>query len=165
MKSVDCPSNLERLCISRFAEGPPSADHQCDNSGALAAYWTASVGIRRPTTTPTRSGINIVLLDTRLRPIGGHLIALGSCYECSGARGRDPVPIGRLQLLGFAVMHNHPRGDVSPSEADRTRTRRLREASALMGIRFVDHVVTTEPSRLAAGDPPFFSLREAGLVV
>jgi hypothetical protein len=34
-----------------------------------------------------------------------------------------------------------------------------------MGIRFIDYVVTTtKPSRLAAGDPRFFSFREAGLV-
>jgi hypothetical protein len=43
MKSIKLSSNLGRLCISRVAEGRPSAAHQCDNPGALAAYWAESV--------------------------------------------------------------------------------------------------------------------------
>ena len=39
------------------------------------------------------------------------------------------------QLLcsdGFALMHNHPSGDASPSRADELVTRRMVEASALI---------------------------------
>jgi DNA repair protein RadC len=61
-------------------------------------------------------------------------------------------------------MHNHPSGDVTPSEADRLLTRRVREASALMGIRLIDHLVMAQPSRVAATCRQFFSFREAGLI-
>ena len=100
-----------------------------------------------------RSGSSSSPLDTRLRQIGSHRIALGPCNECLTRVPDILRPSVVCSHYGFAVMHNHPSGDVTPSEADRTLTRRLRAASALMGIRFIDHVIMTEPSRLAAGDP------------
>jgi DNA repair protein RadC len=109
-----------------------------------------------------RSGSSSSPLDTRLRQIGSHRIALGPCNECLTRVPDILRPSVVCSHYGFAVLHNHPSGDVTPSEADRTLTPRLREASALMGVRLVYHVVTTEPSRVAAGDPLSFSLREAG---
>lgn len=39
------------------------------------------------------------------------------------------------------VTHNHPSGVAEPSRADRALTRRLREATALVDVRLLDHVV------------------------
>jgi DNA repair protein RadC len=44
----------------------------------------------------------------------------------------------------FAVAHNHPSGDPSPSASDRRVTTRLREAADTVGVRFLDHVVVTD---------------------
>jgi DNA repair protein RadC len=41
----------------------------------------------------------------------------------------------------FAVAHNHPSGDPSPSEADRCATSKLLAAARMVGLRFLDHVV------------------------
>ena len=41
-------------------------------------------------------------------------------------------------------MHNHPSGDPTPSPEDRTLTTRLREASDLVGIRLLDHLILGE---------------------
>lgn len=41
----------------------------------------------------------------------------------------------------FAVAHNHPSGDPTPSEADGRATNELREAAKTLGLRFLDHVV------------------------
>ncbi len=41
----------------------------------------------------------------------------------------------------FAVAHNHPSGDPTPSEADRRSTEILASAAQLVGLRFLDHVV------------------------
>lgn len=41
----------------------------------------------------------------------------------------------------FAVAHNHPSGDVEPSEADRRATAELRAAATVVGLRFLGHVV------------------------
>ena len=41
------------------------------------------------------------------------------------------------------VAHNHPSGSLTPSEADRAVTERLRGAGELLGITVVDHVILT----------------------
>jgi DNA repair protein RadC len=41
----------------------------------------------------------------------------------------------------FAVAHNHPSGDPTPSEADRRITAELSEAAKVVGLRFLDHVI------------------------
>ena len=38
-------------------------------------------------------------------------------------------------------LHNHPSGDPTPSDHDRTLTAQLRSAGELLGIRVIDHVV------------------------
>jgi DNA repair protein RadC len=70
----------------------------------------------------------------------------------------DPVSTGSLNasivhprevfkscLLSSAaallLVHNHPSGDPSPSAEDREITARLKEASELLGIRLLDHVI------------------------
>lgn len=44
----------------------------------------------------------------------------------------------------FAVAHNHPSGDLTPSAPDRRVTARLQEAAETVGLRFLDHVVVTD---------------------
>jgi DNA repair protein RadC len=41
----------------------------------------------------------------------------------------------------FAIAHNHPSGDPTPSPDDIALTRRVARAAELLGIEFLDHVV------------------------
>ena len=41
------------------------------------------------------------------------------------------------------VAHNHPSGEVSPSDDDMSTTRRLHEAGEILGIPLLDHIVFT----------------------
>jgi DNA repair protein RadC len=41
----------------------------------------------------------------------------------------------------FALIHNHPSGDPTPSFDDRRATTMLTEAATTVGLRFLDHVV------------------------
>ncbi len=42
----------------------------------------------------------------------------------------------------FAVAHNHPSGDPTPSGADMRATSDLAKAAATVGLRFLDHIIT-----------------------
>jgi DNA repair protein RadC len=42
------------------------------------------------------------------------------------------------------VAHNHPSGDVKPSEQDLALTKRLVEAGRLLGIPVLDHLIITK---------------------
>ncbi|MCU0858809.1 MAG: DNA repair protein RadC [Pontiellaceae bacterium] len=52
--------------------------------------------------------------------------------------------------------HNHPSGDLQPSEADRRTHEQLTEAAKILGLRVLDHVIVTKKGH--------FSFQEAGLV-
>jgi len=47
----------------------------------------------------------------------------------------------RYNAAAVILGHNHPSGNSSPSQADLTLTRRLKEALALVDIRTLDHMV------------------------
>jgi DNA repair protein RadC len=44
----------------------------------------------------------------------------------------------------FGIAHNHPSGNLEPSEADRQSTARLREGAETVGLRFLDHIIVTD---------------------
>ena len=52
--------------------------------------------------------------------------------------------------------HNHPSGDVQPSDADLRTHEQLTEAGKLLGLRVVDHVIVARKG--------YFSFQEAGLM-
>ncbi len=54
------------------------------------------------------------------------------------------------------LLHNHPSGDPSPSREDIELTARLKEASRIMEIPLLDHIII--------GDNIYISLREKGVL-
>jgi DNA repair protein RadC len=52
--------------------------------------------------------------------------------------------------------HNHPSGDLQPSDADLKTQEQLERAAKLLGIRVLDHVIVTRKG--------YFSFQEAGLI-
>ena len=105
--------------------------------------------------------LRVVLLDTKLKLLRTEEVFRGSVNECLA----HPREIFRPALLHSAyaliVVHNHPSGDPTPSDADRRLTVRLREVAELMQFRLIDHII------LGSGDggrQPWFSFREAGML-
>lgn len=47
----------------------------------------------------------------------------------------------RVNAAAVIVAHNHPSGVPEPSQADRTLTRRIQDALALVDVRLLDHFV------------------------
>ena len=103
----------------------------------------------------------VVMLDTRLRHAGTSVISKGTVDSCS-AHPRDILhPVVSRGCYGFALVHNHPSGDPTPSNADLRVTRRVNEAAQLMQVKFLDHIIIGKPS---PNREPYYSFREAGLV-
>ena len=50
------------------------------------------------------------------------------------------------RAASIIVAHNHPSGNLEPSNADREVTERLKEAGELLGISVVDHIIVTRDS-------------------
>ncbi len=103
----------------------------------------------------------VVMLDTRLRHAGTVVISQGTVDSCT-AHPRDILrPVVTRGCYGFALIHNHPSGDPTPSNADMRVTRRLLEAADLMQVKLLDHVIVGRPSPGRSG---YYSFREAGVV-
>lgn len=51
-----------------------------------------------------------------------------------------------LSATGLFVCHNHPSGQLKPSQADKTLTQQLKEATNLLNIQLLDHVIVYKDS-------------------
>jgi DNA repair protein RadC len=108
-----------------------------------------------------RESLRVLLLDTRLHLMRMEEVSLGSLNE-SVAHPREIFrPVFIYSAFAVVVVHNHPSGDPSPSDADHRLTRRLAEAARIMQITLLDHIIIGAPSD---GRSPYFSFREAGVL-
>jgi DNA repair protein RadC len=106
-----------------------------------------------------KESLRVVLLDTRYHLIDVKEISLGSVNE-SIAHPRDVFrPAVIYSAYAVIVAHNHPSGDPSPSQADHTLTRRLREAAEILQIKLLDHIIIGAPND---NRPGYFSFKEMG---
>lgn len=68
----------------------------------------------------------------------------------------DPKIIFKLALEHLAssiiLVHNHPSGNLKPSEADKDLTRRLSSAGKLLEIPILDHLIFTDAGYLSFAD-------------
>lgn len=68
----------------------------------------------------------------------------------------DPKMIFQSALLtnarGIILAHNHPSGNLKPSEADRKLTRQLQEAGKVLEIAVLDHLIITSENYYSFAD-------------
>lgn len=109
-----------------------------------------------------QESVRVVLLNQRKRLIRVEEVFIGTGNESFA----NPAEILRraivLSAQSIILVHNHPSGDPTPSHADHKVTKRLHEASALIGIELVDHIIIGSPS--AAHPSGYFSFREGGVL-
>jgi len=108
-----------------------------------------------------RESLRAVLLDAKQRIIAVPEISLGTLNE-SLAHPREIFKAAITHsAFSFILVHNHPSGDPSPSEADGRLTRRVAEASRILQIILHDHVIIGTPHKGSTG---YFSFKEAGVI-
>lgn len=132
----------------------------CDSPEKSYDLWQAVIA-SQPDHEPDKENLVVVIVNTRLVPFAWHRVSLGTVSEAQGHPREILRPVIASAGFGFILMHNHPSGDPSPSRADEAVTRRLSEASDLMQVRFIEHVIVGRPS---PGSTGYFSFREAGLI-
>jgi DNA repair protein RadC len=64
------------------------------------------------------------------------------------------APAVEQRAASVVIAHNHPSGNLEPSEEDREVTRRIADAGEILGIGLLDHLIFSRDS--------WFSFREAG---
>jgi DNA repair protein RadC len=102
-----------------------------------------------------RENFVVVLLNTKNEVLGFPTVSVGT-LSASLVHPREVFkPAIRASAAGVILAHNHPSGRIGPSREDREVTRRLKEASEIIGIEVLDHVIL--------GDG-YFSMKEQGIL-
>jgi DNA repair protein RadC len=102
----------------------------------------------------------VVLLNTRRRLIRVERLSQGT-LDTLLVHPRDVFRIAiAANASAVVLVHNHPSGDPSPSEADVRVTRELIRAGQLLKIEVIDHIIFGRSSEERVQD--FVSLRELG---
>ena len=131
-----------------------------DKPPAIYEFWKTLIAVK-PDFEPEKENVFAIMVNTRFQPIAYNLVALGSLNECIAHPREIFRPAIVSGAFGFAMTHNHPSGDPSPSEADRRLTSRIKEGAEILRLNFLDHVVIGQPG---PDRFPYFSFREAGLL-
>ncbi len=56
------------------------------------------------------------------------------------------------QAVSIILCHNHPSGNLQPSQADRELTAKIREAARLFDIKLLDHIIVSTEGYLSFAD-------------
>jgi DNA repair protein RadC len=103
---------------------------------------------------------HVLCLNTRRRLISADLIAQGT-LDSVLVHPREVFALAMTRRASAVILvHNHPSGDPSPSEADIRLTRELIQVGRLIKIEVLDHAIVGR----ATTDRPrdYVSLRELG---
>jgi proteasome lid subunit RPN8/RPN11 len=141
VKPFKFPPQPQEWKIVSLRECPTPADIQlCDTPEQAAAYWKMHIE-QHPYFNPECECLVVLILNTRRKIKGHYFVSVGTMDTVLC----EPKSVFRLAVMasaaGIIVMHNHPSGESSPSQADIQVTRDLIRGGQLLKIDVVDHVV------------------------
>lgn len=91
----------------------------------------------------------VFYLDSRSQEIQRDIISIGTLNE-SLVHPREVFENAiKKNAASIIIAHNHPSGNLEPSEDDLMITKRLAEAGKILGIEVVDHIIAAKNSFLS----------------
>lgn len=133
-----CPKEFKVIALRECPV--PEQMQLCDTPDKAAGYWREQV-TQHPAFNPEIECFVTLLLNTRRRVRGHVLISTGTLDTLLV----HPREVFRPAIIAAAaalvIMHNHPSGEPTPSEADIKVTRDLIRAGQLLKMEVLDHVV------------------------
>ncbi len=100
--------------------------------------------------------MKLLMLNSKTKLIGETNISKGTVNASLITPRELFIEALQKNAVSIIILHNHPSGDPTPSREDVLVTKRIREASLLIGIDLLDHVVI--------GDNCYISFREEGML-
>lgn len=105
----------------------------------------------------TQENLMLLALNTKFKIIATFTVSTGTI----NASMADPRDIFQRALLSNAtyiiVAHNHPSMDPTPSEEDKSITKRLVKAGKVIGIKVLDHIIL--------GDKDYYSFKRESSII
>lgn len=85
--------------------------------------------------------LKMLLLNSKNEVVKNIELKTGSINQISVAPTEILREVIKEGLEKFILIHNHPSGDPTPSEADLNFTKKVEECSKLFKLNFLDHIV------------------------
>lgn len=132
-------NRLSSLDVKKFVEQMPAYNVVGQKIENPVDFAKTLVGLR----SPYQESLKIVLLNKDQVVLHSQVLYVGTIDTTSVSF----ADVGRLvkkypKTTGMLISHNHPSGEVTPSDADIKVTGMWQDAAKRAGIRLVDHVIT-----------------------
>ncbi len=130
----------KRMANQRATESAPS--YKIRNTSDAVSYCTQH--FMRLAREAKKEEFHVVLLDEKHNVIKSEKITVGLINK-SLAHPREVFsPAIRESASAVILVHNHPSGDPSPSQDDKTITKELKKAAETLGLRILDHIILSK---------------------
>ena len=97
----------------------------------------------------------VLYLNRANKVIGGYKISVGG-ITATVVDVRLILSVALKSLaIGIIIAHNHPSGNTKPSISDQDLTKRIKDASTIMDISLLDHLIITNEAYLSFADEGF----------
>jgi DNA repair protein RadC len=141
-----------RAAASSYLRQSAEGEEALTDNSRLSAFWKMRIGAL------TNEVFQVAYLDSGYRLLNDGVESLGE-----GTIDRASIYPRRViesalkhGAAAIALAHNHPNGNVQPSEEDKTITRAIVLAAETVQIKVLDHLIISADE--------VFSLRKAGLL-
>ncbi len=107
---------------------------------------------------PDREQFCVLLLDAKNKTIGLNIVSTGSLSSAAVHPREVLKPAILANASAMILAHNHPSGELMPSAEDKAITKRIIQASRIMGITVHEHLI------ISMEEDQYFSFADQGLI-
>ncbi|TAD92641.1 MAG: JAB domain-containing protein [Bacteroidetes bacterium] len=143
-KAITIKAALE-LAV-RIDQAGLAVRHKLTNSVDLARYLRKRIG------SEDRELFVVVFLNAGNRILGHEVISSGGI---TGTVVDVRIVMRRAiesKATGLVLCHNHPSGNLKPSEADCRLTEQMKDAAKLLELRLIDHIIVSDEGYYSFSD-------------
>lgn len=107
---------------------------------------------------PDREQFCVILFNTKNTIIGLNIVSTGDLSSAQVHPREVLKPAILANSCAMILCHNHPSGDLSPSPEDIAITKRIVQASKIMGIHVHEHLI------ISMQDDQYYSFGDNGIM-
>lgn len=100
--------------------------------------------IMREKFNPFQEEMHILAVNSQNKVLDCFLIAKGKHNSLNVTPREVLLPVIQTGACSFFMAHNHPSGNVMPSEEDLVFTKKIKRGAELLGISLLDHLVYSD---------------------
>lgn len=121
------------------------------NEPASIAYYYMETLRHEP-----KEQLLLAMFDAKSNLLGDEVVSVGTVNYSLVSPREIFISALECHAVHIVLLHNHPSGDPTPSDADIQVTHRVMESGRILGIALADHIII--------GDNRYMSFRENGLL-